>query len=220
MQWWKATLGRWGGPRSSKRLSAVRLTMPGWSEDSSKDGDLRVWRDSQGDVLSLSAVESLGLPEISNETAVQRYSRKLAESRHGGLIEVSVVTGTLGATVGLIYKRLEKPAYIFTGMLLVPRQHDSQVWTVVAGERGTTGSREAVITAELVNAGELRMQDFERSWAQDPYDPTYCGVDRRVLRFLSDDKCYDARFPKHPLPKVRHLLATLPDWVVDPGSPS
>ncbi len=131
-----------------------------------------------------------------------------------------VVTGTLGATVGLIYKRLEKPAYIFTGMLLVPRQHGSQVWTLVAGERGTTVVREAVITLELVNAGKLRMQAYESSWAQDPYDPTYRGVDRSVLRFLSDDECYDARFPKHPLSKVRQVLASLPDWVVDPGSPS
>jgi hypothetical protein len=220
MPWLKATLGRLGGTRPSKRCNTVRFTMPGWSEDSSQGGDLRVWRDSQGDVLSLSAVESLGLPEISNETALQAYSRELAENRHGGLIEVRVVTGTLGATAGLIYKRLEKPAYIFTGMLLVPRQHGSQVWTLVAGERGTTGVREAVITLELVNAGKLRMQDYERSWAQDPYDPTYCGVDRSVLRFISDDESYDERFPEHPLSKVRRVLATLPDWVVDPGSPS
>jgi hypothetical protein len=128
-----------------------------------------------------------------------------------------VVTATPGATVGLIYKRLEKPAYVFTGMLLVPRRQGSQVWTVVAGEHGTTGVREAPITFELLNAGELTMKDYEHSWAQDPYDPTYCGVDHSVLRFISDDERYDVRFPEHPLSKVRWVLATLRDRVVNPA---
>jgi hypothetical protein len=193
--------------------------MQGWSEEA-PSGDLRVWRDSQGDVLSLSVNASLGLPEISSETALQRYSRKLAESRHAGLIEVRDATGALGAAVGLIYKRLEKPAYIFTGMLLVPRQPCSHVWTFVAGEHGTTGVREAVITAKLMNAGKLTIQDYNCSWAQDPYDPTYRGVDRSVLRFVSDDECYDEYFPDHPLSKVGRVLATLPNCVwVEPLAP-
>lgn len=94
------------------------------------------------------------------------------------------------------------PAYIFTGMLLVPRQQDSQVWTVVAGEGGITGVREAVMTAELMNSGRLTIRDYKASWARDPYDSTYCGVDRSVFRFVSDDECYDPRFPEHPLSKV------------------
>ncbi|MGO9893822.1 MAG: hypothetical protein ACLPX8_06375 [Bryobacteraceae bacterium] len=75
--------------------------------------------------------------------------------------------------------------------------------------------REAVITAELINAGKLAMQDYKRSWAQDPYHPSYGGVDRSVLRFVSDDESYGARFPEHPLSKVRRVLATLPDCVVE-----
>jgi len=202
---------------SAEGLSLVRLEMPGWREEASGVDDLRVWHDSDEDVLSLAVLASLGLPEIWNETALQSYARDLAESRHGGLIEVRVFTGTLGAAVGLIYKRLQMPAYIFTGMLLMPRQQDSQMWTVVAGERGTTGVREAVITAELMNTGRLTIQDYESSWAKDPYDPTYCGVDRSVLRFASDDECYDARFPDHPLSKVRRVLAALPDCVTCPA---
>jgi hypothetical protein len=148
---------------------------------------------------------------LSDETDLQQWCRALAESGAAGLIEVRVAAAALGATVSLIYKRLEVPAYIFTGMLLVPSQ--SYVWTVVAGERGTTGVREAVVTAELMNAGKLTIQDYERSWARDPYDPGYRGVDRSVLRFISDDECYDDRFPEHPLSKVRRVLATLPSSV-------
>jgi hypothetical protein len=88
------------------------------------------------------------------------------------------------------------------------------VWTVVAGEHGMTGVREAVITAELMNAGALTIASYQQSWAQDPYDPAYTGVDRSVLRFMSDDRKYDERFPAHPLSKVRRVLAVLPNAVL------
>jgi hypothetical protein len=180
--------------------------MQEWSEEAGSGG-MRVWRDPRGDVLSLAILDDPGVfPELSDETAVQQWSRSIAEDRAAGLIEVRVVAGT----IGLIYKRLEKPAYIFTGMLFMPRQESCLVWTVVAGERGTTGVREAVVTSELMNAGKLTLQDYECSWAQDPYDVSYRGVDRSVLRFVSDDECYDEQFPEHPLPKVRRILATLP----------
>jgi hypothetical protein len=213
MSWWKRL---WHGgtvPSSPERLHAVRLTMREWSEEASS-GKSRVWRDPEGDVLSLSLLDaSLGLPEISDESALQQWARRLAESRRAGLIEVRVITGTLGAAVGLIYKRLQMPAYIFTGMLLVPRQEVSQVWTVAAKEHGTTGVREALVTSELLTAGQLTIEGYEQSWALDPYDPKYRGVDRSVLRFISDDERYDGLFPEHPLSKVRRVLAMLPHSV-------
>lgn len=211
MSWWKRLWGGGAAPSSPERLHVVRLAMQGWSEEASR-GDSRVWRDPQGDVLTLSVLGgSPGLPEILDETALQQWSRRLAESHHAGLIEVRVVTGTLGAAVSLIYKQLQKPAYTFTGMLLIPRQ--SHVWTVIAGERGTTGVREAIVTTELMNAGKMTWQDYERKWAHDPYDPDYRSVDRSVLRFLSDDESFDERFPGHPLSKIRRLLTKLPNSV-------
>jgi hypothetical protein len=110
----------------------------------------------------------------------------------------------------LIYKRLDMPAFVFTGMLIVaPASKTSTVWTIVARERGMTGVREAAITAMLVNEGKLTPESYETSWAQDPYDPTYAGVDRSTLRYLSDDESYDLQFPQHPLTKVRRQLKQL-----------
>ncbi len=207
MSWWRRLgLGARTPPYPEGHL-VERLAVLGWNEEATGD-DMRLWRDARGDVLSLQDT-SVGLPEISNDAAVQQWSRRLAEARLAGLIEARVVNRAPGAAASLIYKRLQKPAYLFTGMLLVSGQPEFHVWTVVAGEHGTTGMREAVITAELMSAGKLTIQDYESSWAQDPYDPAYCGVDRSVLRFVSDDECYDERFPDHPLSKVRKLLATL-----------
>ena len=213
-KWWELLLGRAVSPSPSDRPAAVQLTVGGWTEEAAP-GDLRAWRDRQGDVLTLSLSAPTGALEMLREQAVKN-ARDLAESRHAGLIEVRFPTGPLGPVVSLIYKQLRKPAYIFTGMLLVPRE--DHIWTVIAGERGTTGVREAVITAELMNSGKLTFKNFERLWARDPYDPGYRGVDVSVLRFMSDDERYDERFPAHSLSKVRRILAALPG-LVQLGSP-
>ena len=85
----------------------------------------------------------------------------------------------------------------------------AHVWTIVSGERGTTGLREAIVTTQLMNDGGLTIEGYQQSWAQDPYDPTYSGVERRGLRFVFDDESYDEQFPDHPLSKVRSVSAEL-----------
>ncbi len=187
--------------------------MEGWTEEALTE-QTRMWRSSQGDVLSLAIADgALDIPPPSDIDGLRMWCRAMAESRAAGLIEMQLGTGRLGATVGFIYKRLEIPAYLFTGMLLVPRDDDFFVWTVVSGEREMTGAREAIVTTQLLDAGRLTIEEYKRSWAQDPYDANYAGVDRSVLRFVSDDECYDEQFPEHPLSKVRRVLATLPSAV-------
>jgi len=102
------------------------------------------------------------------------------------------------------------PAYIYTGILLLFTEAGPLVWTIVAGECGTTGVREAVVTSQLLSDGRLTIDGYKQFWAQDPYDPGYHGVDHSVLRFISDDECYDDGFPDHPLSRIRKVLAALP----------
>jgi hypothetical protein len=119
-----------------------------------------------------------------------------------------------------IYKRLDMPAFVFTGMLVVaPALTNSSAWTIVARERGTTGVREALITANLMAQGKLTPESYKKSWTKDPYDPEYSGVDRRTLRYLSDDESYDSQFPQHPLSKVRRQLRGLLTLKSHPPAP-
>lgn len=171
---------------------------------------MRVWRNEDGDVLTLT-LEAMPLPDLADSVSVQDCCRAIAEASSGGLIESSADPSAFGGCVRLIHKQLRLPAYLFTGMLFTTEP--AVIWTVVAKERGTTGVREAMITAELLQAGQLTVSDYEHSWAQDPYEPSYRGVDQRVLRFMSDDEAYDDRFPDHPLSKVRRVLAALPEAV-------
>jgi hypothetical protein len=57
----------------------------------------------------------------------------------------------------------------------------AHVWTIVSGERGTTGLREAIVTTQLMNDGGLTIEGYQQSWAQDPYDPTYSGANEEAF---------------------------------------
>ena len=72
------------------------------------------------------------------------------------------------------------------------------------------GTREATISAELLNSSQLNREEYDRSWTQDPYEPSYQGVARHLLRCVSDAEHYDARFPEHPLSQIRKVLVQLP----------
>jgi len=207
MNWWHRLFGTPLPP--ARPIRAVVLELSGWREQEAH-ADMRVWRDEEGDALTVTS-QPMPLPTLADSVSVQQWSRAIAEASHGGLIESSADPNVLGGSVRLIHKQLRLPAYLFTGMLFT--RNPAFIWTVVGRERGTTGVREAVITAELLQAGRLTITDYEQSWAQDPYEPTYGGVDRSVLRFRSDDDAYDPRFPNHPLSKVRRVLAALPEAV-------
>lgn len=193
----------------------VRLSIPAWVEVM-PNGAMRTWRDPTGDVLTLSAVDPQSpdpLFACSNEAELRVFARRMAESRGGGLIEAAMVAPPPGSVNRLIYKRLHGTGYAYTGMLIMVGPRTTLVWTAVAGERGTTGLREATVTVEMMRSGALTLESYQRSWAQDPYDPSYQGADRRVLRFLSDDERYDERFPEHPLSTIRRVLAAIPSSV-------
>jgi len=210
MSWWQRLWHKRSTPLLPERLRLVNLAMDGWTEET-PTGEMRTWRNSDGNVLCLAtAGGSLELPPVSDIDGLRRWCRALAESGDAGLIDMKLDSADIGGTVGFIYKRLQGHAYVFTGMLFVAGDDETLTWTVVSGEVGMTGVREAVITAQLMEAGQLTIEDYQRSWAQDPYDPPCHRVERRVLRFVSDDQRFDPQFPHHPLSKVRHVLATLP----------
>jgi hypothetical protein len=211
---------RGGGSGSEDPRYWVQLNLPGRNEHTPTE-DLRIWHDSEGDVLSLGiSTKDVVPPEDCDEMTLRRWCRALAESRSCGLIEAHAVTTRIGPSLSLIYKRLQEHACIYTGMLITSVQSTSLVWTIVKGERGTTGLRAATVFATLFQAGKVTVDDFERRWAEDPYEPGYKGVDRSVLRNLADDESYDENFHWHPLSKVRYLLAAIPGNVQLVGEPA
>jgi hypothetical protein len=198
-------------PVDAEALPA-RHRLPGWTLMQSAE-QWGLWRDTDGDALSFSFGEKMFAADaIQSQPRWRGFCRALAENRGGGLIEAASLQTPHGRMGKIIYKRLD-PGFVFTGMLFVPRELHSCIWTVVAAERGKVGAREAAVTLQLMNEEGLSVQDYEARWAQDPYDPGYAGVDRSVLRFMSDDERFDVEHPYHPLTKVRRLLRQLPGQI-------
>ena len=192
-------------PEPSQLLRRVRLPIPGWSE-CPQTGDIRSWLNNDQEAITLTVnTRSYPWVERGEELEIRNWTREFAKVNGGGLIEVH----TKHLEVSFIFKRLKMPAYFYTGMLLKRTSDMLVIWTTTACELGTTGVREAVVTAALMNEGKLAPQDYELRWARDPYEPACRGVHKSVLRFMSDDEAYDEQFPQHPLSKVRRVLATL-----------
>jgi hypothetical protein len=101
-------------------------------------------------------------------------------------------------------------------------------------ERGVTGERDALVTAQLAERGELEIESAGapgepgkiKHWFQDPYDARYSGA---AVYSMSDGDRLDVLFPDHPLSKSRKWLgqiqatlemdqSTLRDMVLPLGS--
>jgi len=185
------------------------LSMPDW-EFVRQESRAAYWRDTAGDVVSLTlSPRAHAFPPLSDVRKLQDHCRNVAESQGAGLIEVASTAGAEGACVTYIYKRLNIPAFTFFSVAATPLATGLWIWMIIAYERGTTGVREAVVTSQLFESGQLTLESYEASWAQDPYDALYQGVDRRTLRYRSDAADYDEDFPNHPLSKVRRELRRL-----------
>jgi len=183
------------------------LPMAGWQLVRRAPG-FACWRDAVGDVVSLSAV-SLPVPPLSDPVDLQHLCRRFSEEQRAGLVEVTVRAGANGACLTYVYKRLEVPAFKFFGVVYAPAPTGSWMWMVAAAERGTTGVREAMVADLLLDSGQLTVDSYRSSWARDPYEPEYAGVDSSTLRYMSDAVEYDALFPDHPLTKTRRQLDRL-----------
>lgn len=189
-------------------LATIHMPLEGLHEEIPASQDsMRIWRDPRGLVLSLASVSGAPVPEDHNN--LRDWFRRMARDCGAGLIEADIVESCCGQSSQMIYKRLIGTGFMFTGMLLMPAGDRSIVWTASSQETGVTGLREAVVTADLMSRGELTLESYESSWAQDPYQPGYSGVDRRVLRYISDSESYDSQFPDHPLSLIRHTLRKL-----------
>lgn len=206
MKWLSKFFGSTPSPSQGFRITSLKLAAP-WGREVERSERRAVWLDSSGVPLSIDLVNgSLGLPAPTDKRAVRQYCRKIAEGNGGAIISVDAVSVAQRPGTQLIYKREKHPAYAYTGMLFLQLDGLGYVIVIAAEEQGTTGVREAIVTARLFEEGKLTLETYKSDWFRDPYDENYRG---RILRSLSDDEAYDSVFPDHPLSKVRRTLVDL-----------
>jgi len=184
----------------------------GWELRESSD-TREVWIDNDGDALTLNRMKRPADLPVDDLKTLRIRCRELAKANEGGLVSADVIDLQGLSVVTLIYKREELPSYAYTGMMVIPGNGEYFIIVVASVERGTTGVRDALVTAELLEQGKLdptKTDDQGRleGWIYDPYDSEY---DEGALNSVADDERYDSLVPFHPLSKVRRTLRAIAD---------
>ncbi|MFD3453076.1 hypothetical protein ACFWVC_12960 [Streptomyces sp. NPDC058691] len=160
------------------------------------------WTDDHGDVISLHFFDlPPDIPAPLEEPVPLRQAlAHVTAGAGGGLIEADVVqvAGLPALRQVLKVPLPDRPSGLaFLGSYTLPRAACSAVVKVQAFEAGPTGMREALVLAEL---------GPEQYFLAHPYAP---GLRGGLPFHRADAPEYDARFPGHPLTRVRTALAHL-----------
>jgi tetratricopeptide (TPR) repeat protein len=190
-------------------LKSVTFDTAGWASTNAWNPWRRSleWKNAHGDTLRADvATRADGPPRAFDLTVARGFYRREAAQYEGGIVSVEAVDAGGVRSLEVIDKRRRGLGYAYRGVLAIPMGRSGFTLTTNAIERGTTGVREAVVTAHLVGRGDLKIEPGDkviRGWFQDPYDADYQG---NVLHCLSDDERLDALFPDHPLSRTRAYL--------------
>jgi hypothetical protein len=171
------------------------------------DGVLH-WKAPSGDMVGLYYFD---LPpdivaDLSSITSVRNFYRQIVTNAGAAIIEVETpeIAGCL--TTRLIIKVPQNPGMTYVGSITLPFRDFSYVLKAQCEEHGVTGMRDAIVFNEKMSSGEITMgseKDIRPGWMCDPYDSS---LKDGFAMNLSEDKQYDARFPHHPLSRLRRLL--------------
>jgi len=203
-------------PDQISHIGRIELGVSGWKlNKADSDAHNALWKNEQGDELSLIVAPSIDLSPEAGDQEVRQFCRRLAEENSAGLVQTGWIFGQLGRAIQFIYKHPTGSGFTFSGIQILPLRNASLQWKVVATERGTTGVREAFVTKQMFDQGRMTLEGYEKFWAADPFDLTYSGVEHKALRYFSDDVFFDSLFPDHSISRVRRMLANLctnPNW--------
>jgi hypothetical protein len=192
-------------------LDSVRFDTAGLRFQGERE-QMQVWYTPAGDGIGLyyfPLKPDIGA-SLQSLDSVRDFYRSTATASGAAIIEVDIVSADGCLAVRQIIKVPQQPhGMTYLGSITLPFQDFSFVLKVQCQERGVTGVRDTMVMHEALSDGRVRIAPEPRElrgWMQDPYDPT---LREGFHRNLSESEDYDARFPDHPLSRLRPLLARL-----------
>ena len=154
---------------------------------------VRVWRLADGDALGIYFIRLV--PDLPRATTASEFTARYAEMLSGP--EVALVSSELVDLAGFralrsIVKVRQLPhGMTYVGAFTIPFATCSYVIKVQCEERGTTGTREAVLLDRKLREG---------------------GTPEAALREIAtqvDDPAHDRSFPDHPVARARRHMHTI-----------
>jgi tetratricopeptide (TPR) repeat protein len=145
--------------------------------------------------------------------ALRSEQRQAAAARGGGIVSVTFDRAN-GIPVAKAITKFKGLGYTYEGRVLVRFRDALYTVKMQADEGSSTGTRETIVSALLMQTGDLTIPVVVppaksaplEGWTRDPYDDTYAGPTEHTL---SDDQRLDEILPAHPLSRVRRWLETV-----------
>jgi hypothetical protein len=175
----------------------------GWTPQG-LDQNVLTWQDSQGDGLGLYQFDLPPDLPASLEDEV-RFWERWPESPSVAVLRKFVLLDGVPA-LKIINKHPQEPSgVLYQGAYIVPRQAFSYVLKLQCAEWGTTGVREAVVAARMLQSGELVIgpNGTVSGWPMSSQDAVNAKPNP------AEDERLDAEFPDHPLSRLRNHLRRL-----------
>ncbi len=177
-----------------------------------KATDLIEWVDEDQDRVSARIHRATPETPLAPWTLpdVRASVRADAGARKGGLVSLTWSRATNAPIARAVCKFDAGLGHEYEGTVLIRFQEALYSLTLTASERGTTGTRDAMTSALLMQLGEMSLPlpgsasgTAIPDWAKDPYDDAF---DEGAVHTKSDDERLDPIFPQHSLSKVRRWL--------------
>ncbi len=173
---------------------------------------LRVWLSPEGVGVGLYFFKSrLALKaDLDDIEGLRREYRAEAEAAGAGVVEIDAVEVDRAPAVLTIFKSPQTNGGTFyVGSVTVPFRDFSFLLRIQCEETPPFGKREHVMVDELTRAGQVAFSlsgDTTAGFWKDPYGGPHRG---RATYNLGENHEYDARFPDHPLSKVRRTVSEI-----------
>jgi hypothetical protein len=198
-----------------RTLDSITFDATTFTFHGDEDG-VRIWHTAAGDGIGLYYFPIP--PDIPADLAsledVRSGYRKLMASQGNAIIEVETPMVDGCPAVRTIIKVPQQPhGMIYLGSVTLPFRDFSYVIKVQCEEFGTTGLRDSEVLDELFGTGEVTLdinggEGRLKGWMQDPYDASIVST---FARNRGEAQEYDARFPEHPLSRLRPTLNHIQD---------
>jgi hypothetical protein len=203
--------------KGGRKLQLESLDLPGWTDQGRVTPTSIKWVNKDGEVVGIHLMQRPTWLQPFDAPSARIASRQLVESMDAGVVSLDSFPDATFPCAQLIYKRERGSGYRYVVMLFIAVEESAFVVSGAWSERGTTGVREALVTAQLVEEGRLEFEELPephngdmtgtiKGWFVDPFDPAYRG---KVLRSISDDERYDPIVPDHPLTRIRINMTSI-----------
>ncbi len=199
--------------RQKATIDTISIPDLGWTVDK-QDKTIKQWvNPDRIAVLSLNFFDKApDIPSSKDIDILRDFYRKAILGQNGGLVYVAFVELEGQKAIKTLFKFPQpERGMSYLASLTVPFRSCSYVIKLQVPETGIMGTREAIVSEQLLRENKISSTKEDSNWSKDPYDDTYR---KGTLMNVAESPLYDLEFHDHPLSLARLWLGQVEKGVV------